>query len=46
MDIIIPPENLGKTGLSSLVDNIQIAPLRGDPNLLPLEADRVDFSNN
>ncbi|KPQ09665.1 MAG: hypothetical protein HLUCCX10_16170 [Algoriphagus marincola HL-49] len=44
MDIIIPPENLGKTGLSSLVDNIQIAPLRGDPNLLPLEADRVDFS--
>lgn len=41
----IPPESSENRTLSSLVREVQFHPLSGDSQLLPFEADRIDFSD-
>lgn len=42
---IIPPESSESRTLRSLVREVQFHPLSGDSQLLPFEADRIDFSD-
>jgi hypothetical protein len=43
--IIIPSLNEKNQMVSDLVNDVSYKPLIGDPSLLPLEADRIDFSD-
>jgi hypothetical protein len=43
--IIIPSLNEKNQMVSDLVNDVSYKPLTGDPNLIPLEADRIDFSD-